>query len=108
MTAALRRHLAGGKVRVPEAGRLVWQWYSMLHASRTMSFAGPNAISYAEIHAWAALQRWPVREDHIALIRALDEAFLAHVFANKGGDKNAIPRSSGQKVTPAAFDAVFK
>ena len=107
MTAALRLHLAGKRVRVPEAGRLVWTWYCALHAARGHSMAGPNAISYSDIQAWAAVHRWPVREDHVALIRALDGVFLEDAFSKKGSGKNSIPRGSGQPITPGAFDAVF-
>lgn len=107
---AIKAHLATGRpATVPEAGRLLWSIFSGLSAARTYNMAGPNPISAAEIDAYARLHRWPLSESHLSIIRALDDAWLAHVYAKKDG-KGDIPvsrRSSGQKITPAAFDAVF-
>lgn len=92
----------------PEAGRLAWGWFVDLHQTRTHGFAGPNPISFAEIEAYARLHRWPLAARHIDLIIALDRAYLAHANHSShltGG--NPQPRGSEQKLSPAAFDAVF-
>jgi hypothetical protein len=69
--------------------------------------AGPNPISATEIDAYARLRRLPLSEAHLSIIRALDDAWLAHAYAKQGDGKDAPRRSSGQKITAAAFDAVF-
>jgi hypothetical protein len=110
LVAAMKRHLATGRpVLVPEAGRLLWSIFSGLSAMRTYHMDGPNPISAAETAAYARLHRWPLSESHLAIIRALDDTWLSHAYAKQGG-KGDIPvsrRSSGQKITAAAFDAVF-
>ena len=50
---ALRRHLAGGPLRVAEPDRLVMGWFADLAATRTYHSGGPHALSYAEIEAKA-------------------------------------------------------
>ena len=110
LVAALKAHLASGsKPVVLEAGELLWLAFGELSATRTTGFAGPNPITYAEIEAWARLNRWPLQPHHVAVIRALDDAFIEHVYAQRPGvpgGKVAL-RSSGHAVNPAAFDAVF-
>lgn len=94
LCAALTTHLAGARVVVPEAGRVAWQWFCDLHATRTYHFAGPNPISYQEIEAYARLQRWPLEPRHVALIRALDAVYLDHA------NKRAAPLPDGVKALP--------
>lgn len=105
LTAALRRHLAGAPLRIPEPGRLVWGWFADLSAARSYGF-GPNPISYSDILAYAALNSWPMEGRHVALIRALDVLWLEHARASPARSQTT-PRSSGQSVTPDAFDVMF-
>lgn len=108
LITALRKALAGGKPVVPEAGRLLWSFFVELSATRSYSMTGPNPISYAEIEAWARLHRWPLEPSHIGSLRAMDDAWLEHAQSRAGkGGKTPFPRSSGQAISPAAFDAVF-
>jgi hypothetical protein len=103
----MKRHLATGRpVPVPEAGRLLWSIFVGLSATRTYHMAGPNPISHAEIAAYTRVHRWPLSDSHLSIIRALDDAWLEHAYAKQGGKDRPV-RSSGQKVTPASFDAVF-
>jgi len=105
LVAILRNHLATGRPAiVPDAGAILWGAFCDLSASRTMGYSAPNPISYAEIEAWARLHRWPLQSHHVAILRALDNAFVS--WATSGG-RPTIPRSSGQAVSPTAFDAVF-
>jgi hypothetical protein len=110
LAGAMKSYLStGAKPIIPEAGALLWQIFAQIADSRTWHAAGPNPISYAEIEAWARLHRWPLQPHHVAALRALDNAFIEQTYATKlRGDGKAIPRSSGQAVTPAAFDAVFR
>jgi hypothetical protein len=103
----LRSHLAGSPLRIPEAERLAWGWFVDLSATRTYHATGPSPIGYAEIEAYARLMRWPLEPRHVQLIRALDTVWLTHARRQQDGPAKPTPRSSGQTVNPAAFDAVF-
>lgn len=115
LTAALRRHLTGGKPVVPEAGVLLWNLFMEISASRTYHAAGPNPISFAEIEAYCRLHRWPLQPHHVATIRELDDAWLEHAYrkmqaggGTKGGstfDSNRY--ANAQPITAGGFDAVF-
>lgn len=115
ITAALRRHLAGGKPIVPEAGVLLWNLFMEISASRTYHAAGPHPISFAEIEAYASLNRWPLHPHHVAIIRAMDDAWLEHTYRKMQagtGDKDSntfdsARYSNAQPITAAGFDAVF-
>ena len=107
MVDALERHLAGGPLRVPEAGRLVWGWFVALSGARGYGFAGPNPIGFAEIAAYAALTRQPMRPDHVELLRALDATWLQHQAGGSSAPAVGSARAPAQPVTPAVFDAVF-
>lgn len=102
--AALGAALAGRDVALPEAGCLIWSWFVELSASRTYGMSGPNPLSWSEIEAWARLRRWPLSDSHITILRALDRAWLEHAYAGISGGQ---PPASAQRITPAAFDAVF-
>ena len=102
-----RRAAIGGAVTVPEPGRLLWQFFVDLSATRTYHMAGPHAISHAEICAWARLHRWPLEPHHVAAIRAMDDAWLTATYAKGNKGEKPAPRSSGQAINPGAFDAVF-
>jgi hypothetical protein len=106
LSNALGHHLAGGKLRIPEAGRLLWGWFADLSAARSYGAVGPNPIAYADILAFAKLHRWPIEPRHAAVIRSLDRIWLEHA---RGAPprSNWAPRPSGQEITPEAFDAVF-
>jgi hypothetical protein len=108
LVAALRRALAGARPQVPEAGALVWQWFVDLCGTRAVGAAGPRPIAYAEVEAYARLTGWPIEPRHVGLLRALDAEWMKHALGNlTSRDRPTAPRSSGQALTPAAFDAVF-
>jgi hypothetical protein len=93
---------------MPPAGYRLWRIFNDLHQSRAVGFA-PCAITHAEIDAWSRLHREPVRPFEVEIIRALDATYMERQrAASEERDGKAIPRSSGQAVTPAAFDAVFR
>lgn len=109
LVAAMRKHLhTGARPAVPEAGQTLWQIFASLSAKRTYHASGPNPIAYAEIEAYARLHRWPLRPHHVEMIRALDQAWLDHAYAQMdSGDGKPPRRASGQAINAAAFDAVF-
>ena len=110
LKAQLVAAVAQAKPNVPEAGRLLWQWFGDLHGTRTYGMNGPNPIGYLEIQAYAALMRWPLQSHHVALILAMDRAWIDHINAQaSGGSAPSSGASAGprQVLTPALFDAVF-
>ena len=97
---------------MPEAGLLLWNLFMQISASRTYHAAGPNPISHGEIEAYARLHRWPLRPHHIAIIRALDDAWLEHAYRQMQGDAGdrrpiASRYAKAQPLTADAFDVVF-
>jgi hypothetical protein len=110
LSAELRVHLAGQRPKIPEAGRLLWSWFVELAASRTYHMAGPHAISYAEIDAWARLRGIPLQRHHIDTLRALDDVWLEHAYADKRAARSGVktlPRRSDRAMTAGLFDAMF-
>lgn len=110
LVAALTKNLTSGQaVMVPEAGRVFWQLFSELAETRTWHMNGPNPISYEEIRSFCALQRWSLKPHHIQILRAMDSAYLEHVYSKqkqKADGVKTIGKASGD-VSPALFDAVF-
>ena len=105
MIGIARAAAQGKPIRIPEGGRLLWRWFADLSASRTYHGAGPNPISYSEIEAYARLMRWPLRPDHVQMIRRMDDAFLAELMRSLPGG-TAYSRNAPE-ITEEAFDAVF-
>jgi hypothetical protein len=107
MVAALGQSLAGGKPpRLPAGGELAWRWFVALCRTRSMGFAAPSPLTYAEIEAYARLNRWPLEPHHVETILALDRAFLDHAGQPAG---RAPPRRQppSTAITAEAFDAFF-
>ena len=113
MIDALLETLATGKpTRVPAGGDLIWQWFTDLSATRSSHMSGPNPITYQEIVAYSKTNRWELAPNHIALIRAMDDAYINDFYSKRaknkdGGSVKTIARSSSAVITPALFDALF-
>ena len=110
---ALVDAVTAAKPVVPEAGVLLWNLFMELNASRTYNAVGPNPISYAEIEAFARLHRWPLQPRHVAIIRAMDDAWLAHAYRKMQGSEKDADAFDGRRaaeaptLTTSGFDAVF-
>ena len=103
LVEAVRKSLAGSQhPGIPEAGRLLWGWFLGLSATRTSNGRGPNPITFAEIEAYGRVHGWPMRQDHIAILLAMDRAYLEDADRRNGKD-----RGPAQRLTAEAFDAVF-
>jgi hypothetical protein len=104
LDARLRRR---GRPPVPEAGRLLWNAFHELSRGRTWNQVGPNPVAMTEIEAWSRMARLPLKRRHVAVILALDEAFLAHAMTASApvpeGTK-AAPVVSPHGITAALFD----
>lgn len=105
LCAAMKEHLvSGARPFIPEAGRLFWGLFVALSRCRTYHASGPNPISHVEIEAFCQLHRWPLEPRHIDIITALDATWMEHALPREGAPPR---RSSGQAMSPEAFDAVF-
>jgi hypothetical protein len=110
LCSALSRHLNGGSISVPEAGRLAWQWFCDLHATRSHHFSGPNPISCSEIETYARVNGWPLEPRHFALIRALDDVYLLHAATRRQTLPNGVkvlPTVSSTPLSAGMVDVLF-
>lgn len=93
--------------RVPEAGRQLWQIFMSLSEARSFHRFGPNPIGFAEISAWCALMGVPLAKHHVAILRAMDSAWIDAFYARQAvaptGVKTLAPVSK-QPLTAALFD----
>ncbi|WP_102960210.1 phage tail assembly chaperone [Mangrovicella endophytica] len=115
-TDRLERQLVAAVVsdrpQVPEAGRLVWQWFGALHRRRSFGMTGPQPISHAEMEAFARVERLPLQPHHAQLLRAMDDAWLDHArdsLANRSAEDGVktLPPASTHAISADLFDAVF-
>lgn len=111
MVAHLQANLEGMVVMTtPAGGSLLWSWFLDLNRTRTMHAAGINPISYADIEAYIRLTRQAIEPRHIAIIVAMDEAYLA--FAHRGRNTapdgvQSLPPISKAPLTAGLVDAMF-
>lgn len=111
LIAAMRKHLAGGKMILPAGSDLLWRHFCALAATRR---AG-EPLSYCEISAYSSILTHPLRPEDVANIRQLDDAYLdwrkesqPQVLVDGSGRTKLLPpRAAQSKLTPAVFDAVF-
>lgn len=106
LLAALEAHLEGGNPRVPEGASLLWNGFAALSRARG---SGPAAITFPEIEAWSRLMRVPLEPHQVEILCAMDQLWLKHVMRKSEAPEGVktLPRSSGQPMTPAMFDAVL-
>lgn len=112
LKTAIADSFDGRRVKVPEAGRLLWEWFADLSQARTWHMAGPNPIPYTEIAAYSALMGWPLSPADVVDIVALDRAYMAAWSAARAkpeetaeGVRKLPPRSSAV-LAPELFDAM--
>lgn len=99
MVAALKAHLAGLKPAPPLAGVPLWQAFGALSALRRWGPNGPDPIQPSEVKAWADLNGVHLPPHHVAIITAMEEAWIADARTDGGG---VVGQLSG-----AQFDAMF-
>jgi len=100
------------KPKVPEAGRLLWQWFGDLHETRTYGMSGPNPISYMEMDAWCRIYGVRPTPENVRILRAMDAAWLK--WARQEQERaaaapagKAVPHVSSQELSLKAFDVMF-
>lgn len=105
--AVRKAHSGSSKPPIPEAGRLLWSFFVELSTARTGNGFGPNPISHLQIAAWARLHRWPIHPHHIAIIRALDDAWLEQAYSKQADADGNAPFGPSSPISADMFDAVF-
>lgn len=60
----------------PDLLLVTWENFQSLHSGRTYGMSGPNPLSAADIVAWCDLYQVELSGIDLALIRALDTAFI--------------------------------
>jgi hypothetical protein len=85
--STLRQHLQVGERvwkrwderlhrEVPEAMAHLWRWFRELAMGRTFTEYGAQALSHAEIDAWARLRRIELSSKELDVLRMLDAVML--------------------------------
>jgi hypothetical protein len=64
-------------VEPPEEYAWIWDWFWQLSATRRQGQHGPDAITYHDIAIWSAMTGNQLLREEIAIIRAMDEAFVS-------------------------------
>lgn len=105
----LRAHLAGSAAQIPEAGIPLWLAFLHLSAARSVTMAGPNAIRFSEIEAYARLMRMPLAPHHVEVILALDAEWLNHAYAKAKAPEGVktLPPLSKTPLSAGMLDAMF-
>lgn len=100
MVAAVKENLAGAPPRPPEAGLRLWLMFSALSGLRRWTEAGPDALQPSEVSAWAQLNRVSLPPHHVAILAAMDAAWLEWVGTPEAERVVGV-------MTAARFDAMF-
>lgn len=103
---AFRVHLANPRVRpdVPEAGKILWEAFIDLDASRAFHANGACPITFLEIEAWCRLKRYPLEPRHVDVLRAMDSVLIRHLADVR---KQELAKRK-MKLTPKLFDANWR
>ena len=105
MEAVTVAALRGGNVRVPEGGGELWRLFVALCSARQGTGYGPQALTLGEIEAGARLYRTPLAPHHVAVLQAMDRAWLRAAMESQAPDGvKTLPRISEGTLTPALFD----
>lgn len=110
MAEAVRRSLADNRMPpIPAGGDLLWRWFCDLSAARSFHAYGPNPISWSDIRAYMAVSRWPIEPHHIAILLAMDRAYLEFDLAERRAPVSSADnfRRSGRPLSTTLFDAMF-
>lgn len=114
LCAELKRQLSaqGACVtHIPAGGELLWRWFTDLNRSRRMGYAAPEPITYAEILSYAQVMRQAMEPRHVAIIMAMDRAYLEHHAQERQRQTpegvKTLPPVSKTKLTAGMLDAMF-
>lgn len=107
---ALAESLGGRRPVLPAGGELLWLWFLDLNRTRTYHAAGPNPLQYTEIKAYAALSGWPIEQHHVAILVAMDEAWLGYFRRSSTQTPDGVkimPPISKRPISAGLVDAMF-
>lgn len=102
MVVVLLDQLAGSKIKPPVAGFLIWQAFSVLSNGRRYDGGFPLPLTLAEVNRFEARHGARFGADHLAVLMALDVAWLDHARGILTPAKAPAPA-----LTVSAFDAIF-
>ena len=54
----------------------IWKWFLELNGGRTSNGFGPNAVTFAEIHAWSILTGNTPSPWEVGMLKRLDSVYL--------------------------------
>lgn len=107
----VRKQCRGQRCPVPEAGRDLAQAFGQMASARAWHANGPNPIGFHEIEAWCRLMRVPLKPEHVAIIRAMDNVWIEEFYKKRdqgaGEGMKTLPPISQQPLTAALFDAMM-
>lgn len=113
LCAELKRQLEGkgvAMVAIPAGGELLWKWFMALHKTRQAGMNGPQPITYAEIAAYSRIYSLPIEPRHVAILIAMDQAYLETVYKKQPQAPEGIkvlPPVSSAAISAGSFDAMF-
>jgi hypothetical protein len=64
----------------PECLKYLWQWFCDLNGGRGYSEAGPMALTYSEIQAWAQLTCSGPAAWEVGVLKQIDRAYLTEAM----------------------------
>ncbi len=104
---ALRSQLAGGAIRPPEGGAVLWNAFSQLSQQRSWHAHGPNPISFSDIAAYCRMMCLPLEARHIEIITAMDRVWLASTMGKVTTPDKRSAQVSKHPLTVSLFDAIL-
>lgn len=111
LCTVIRKRVLGQRCRVPDAGADLMQVFRRLSHARSFGAHGPNPISFTDIDAWCRLMRVPLQPAHVAIICAMDRAFMeawcSKRDAGQADGAKTLPPISQQPLNAALLDAVM-
>lgn len=78
------------EVDMPEEAAHVWDWFWLLSGRRR---SGPEALSYAELRAWQEMAACDVLPQEVAMLMAMDDAYLRAVREEQAAARERTPES---------------
>ncbi|MBO9766520.1 MULTISPECIES: phage tail assembly chaperone [Xanthomonas] len=78
-------------VDMPEEAAHVWEWFWLISGRRG---SGPEALSYTELSAWQQLTCRDVLPHEVAMLMAMDDAYLRAVREEQAAARERPPEPS--------------
>jgi len=103
MAAAIETTVKTGKVPLlPEGGGFFWEAFTALSQGRQHGQGGMQPITWADFAGWQQVAGIRLESRHVAVIRAMDAAFLRAARAKQAGPGHI----SDAPISAGLFDAI--